>query len=182
MRRDSLAGSWGQEIVSFLVPTGNLVLRLPRQGYPLPAACPPWPPRCIRSTASACVTPTAASAPRLGALTAHSRPQPCGATPATTRGRRYPGRGRGARQGSLGLSVGPESPRGRAVLRPGPWWCSSGKWSQKDPGGWAAQGPPHVWAVSPEPNPEDVERHSEETDGILFHGGRHKQHPYPEPR
>lgn len=80
-------------------------------GGPPTASCMPSYPRCTRSTASACVTPTAASAPHPGALTAHSRPQPCGATPATTQGPRYLGRGQGSGQGSLGLSIGPKTPR-----------------------------------------------------------------------
>lgn len=69
-----------------------------------------------------------------------------------------------------------ERPRRRAALRPGPWWCPSGTGRMGGPRA------PHVWVTSPEPNPEDVERHREEADGILLHGWRHQQHSYPEPR
>lgn len=152
------------------MPTGSLVSGLPRLGHLLPTACcpRPRPHRCIRSTASACVTPTAASAPRPGARTAHSRPQRCGATPATTQGPRCAGRA-----GAPGLRA---ARGGRAVLPPGPWWCPSG------PGRAGSPRAPHVWVTSSEPNPEDVERHREEADRILLHGRRHQQHPYPEPR
>ena len=108
-KRAFLAGCWETGDSGASDPHQQLGHWTPKAGAP--TACPPRPPRCTRSTASACVTPTAAFAPHPGALTAHSRPQLYGATPATTRGPRYPGRGLGRQAGLPGAECWNREPK-----------------------------------------------------------------------
>lgn len=138
MRRESLSprlAAGAQETVRFLTPTGSLVSGLLRwgPGCQLPVLAPQVHKeysKCLRHSYCCIRSPPGGAHGSLKTSAMRSNTRYYTGTQVSGLG--------WAQAGPPGAECGPER---RAALGPGPWRCSLGKWSQKDPGGWATRGP-----------------------------------------